>query len=136
MRRFAAAFSRPSAGLAPYVGLTALCVLALAGCSQQQVKTALPFLTDAQAGTVATVTQTAAADGQLFCTANGILLQVAGANVIGATGPKVADVCAKVQLGVTAIAAVPAPAAPGQTAVMVQPNPAALAAMNASKPAG
>jgi len=109
-------------------------LLLLAGCTQAQLQaTGMPAATAAQ---VATVTQTLASDGQLFCQVGSAIYQAGDVKVTNATAASVAAACGALQIGSAMIAgAVPVPAPAGtQVQVATVPVPVA-AAVAASAPA-
>lgn len=107
---------------------------ALASLAAAAVVT-LGACTAAQVQRVQAVTAQAVQDGQLFCQAAGTLFQAGTVRVSGATATSVADACAALVVAGRAIAAVPVPAAPGQTAVVAAvPAPVAAAVAASAAP--
>jgi len=115
-------------------GAAAAALLLLAGCTQAQLQaTGISATTAAQ---IATVTQTLASDGQLFCQVGSAIYQAGDVKVTNATAASVAAACGALQIGSAMIAgAVPVPV-PAGTQVQIARVPAPVAAaLAASAPA-
>lgn len=106
-------------------------LLLMAGCTQAQLQaTGMSTMTAAQ---VATVTQTLASDGQLFCQVGNAIYQAGDVKVTNATAASVAAACGALEIGSAIIAgAVPVPVQAG-TQVQIATVPAPVAAAVAAR---
>lgn len=112
-------------------GLAIVAMASLSACSAQQGVAVLTAAGVSQAQATTIVSDSAAA-GQLFCQSESGVVAVAGANVVGATGQAVANVCA-VATAAGALTPVAPPA--GTVATVVAVAPIVIAALEASKAA-